>query len=49
MEPDDLDIELGSPKVEVISYSLPAERQAGQIVESVDELIQKLANEAKVI
>lgn len=49
VEPDDLDIELGSPKVEVVSYTLPAERQAGQMVESVDELIQKLANEAKVI
>lgn len=49
MEPDDLDIELDDPKVEVVSYSLPAERQAGQIVESVDELIAKLANEAKVI
>ena len=30
-EPDDLDIELGSPKVEVVGYSLPSERQAGQI------------------
>lgn len=49
MEPDDLDVELDSPKVEVISYSLPGERQAGQIVESVDELIAKLASEAKAI
>jgi electron transfer flavoprotein beta subunit len=49
MEPDDLDVELDTPKVEVISYSLPSERQAGQMVASVDELLEKLANEAKVI
>lgn len=49
MEPDDLDVELGSPKVEVVGYSLPSERQAGQIVGSVEELMEKLAQEAKVI
>jgi len=49
MEPDDLDIELDELKVEVVGYSLPADRQAGQVVQSVDELIEKLANEAKVI
>lgn len=49
MEPDDLDIDLGSPKVEVVGYSLPSERQAGQIVSSVEELMEKLAQEAKVI
>jgi electron transfer flavoprotein beta subunit len=49
MEPDDYDIEIDEPKVEVIGYSLPHERQAGQMVESVEELMQKLANEAKVI
>lgn len=49
MEPDDLDIELGSPKVEVVGYSLPSERKAGQIVSSVEELMEKLAQEAKVI
>ena len=48
-EPDDLDVEIDSPKVEVINYSLPGERQAGQMVESVDELIAKLAQEAKAI
>ena len=48
-EPDDLDDEIDSPKVEVINYSLPGERQAGQMVESVDELIAKLAQEAKAI
>ena len=45
----DLDVEIDSPKVEVINYSLPGERQAGQMVESVDELIAKLAQEAKAI
>ena len=49
MEPDDLDIEMDESKVEVVGYSLPAERQAGQIVGSVDELLEKLASEAKVI
>ena len=49
MEPDDYDIELGEPKVEVVGYSLPSERQAGQMVASVEELMEKLANEAKVI
>ena len=49
MEPDDLDVELDELKVEVVGYSLPASRQAGQVVQSVDELIEKLANEAKVI
>ena len=49
MEPDDLDVEIDEPKVEVISYSLPSERQAGQMVESIEELMQKLASEAKVI
>ena len=50
MEPDDFDIEVDEEgKVEVVGYSLPAERQAGQIVGSVDELLEKLASEAKVI
>jgi electron transfer flavoprotein beta subunit len=48
-EPDDYDIELDSPKVEVLGYSLPSERQAGQMVGSVDELIAKLTQEAKVL
>jgi len=49
MEPDDYDIEIDSTKVEVIGYSLPNERQAGQMVGSIDELIEKLKNEAKAI
>ena len=49
MEPEDLGVDLDSPKVEVLSYGLPAERQAGQIVDSVATLVNKLANEAKVL
>jgi electron transfer flavoprotein beta subunit len=49
MGPEDLGVDLDSPKVEVLSYGLPAERQAGQIVDSVATLVNKLANEAKVL
>jgi len=49
MEPEDLGVDLDSPKVEVLSYGLPSERQAGQIVDSVATLVNKLANEAKVL
>lgn len=45
---DDLGIEEGL-KVETVGFSMPPERQAGVIVDSVDALIDKLANEAKVI
>lgn len=38
-----------SPKVVELKYTPPAARAAGQIVESVDELINKLKNEAKVL
>lgn len=36
-------------RVKVLGYELPEERAAGQIVESVDELIQKLRTEAKAL
>ena len=41
----------GLPKaqVEVISVNEPPVRQAGKMVGSVDELLDKLKNEAKVI
>jgi len=45
---DDLDLEPGL-KVEVLGFEMPPERLAGVKVGSVDELIEKLANEAKVI
>jgi electron transfer flavoprotein beta subunit len=38
-----------TPRLEVVKVARPAERQAGIKVESVDELIEKLKNEAKVI
>lgn len=48
MTPDDLGVSM-QPKVETVSFDVPSERQAGMIVDSVDALIEKLANEAKVI
>jgi len=38
-----------TPTLEVLSVEPPAERQAGVKVESVEELVDKLKNEAKVI
>ncbi len=48
MTPDDLGVDVTS-KVRVIKYEAPEERQAGRIVETVDELIEVLRNEAKAI
>ena len=44
----DLGIDISS-RTEILSVELPPAREAGIIVESVDELIDKLKNEAKVI
>ncbi len=38
-----------SPRTELLSVELPPSRDAGIVVESVDELVEKLKNEAKVI
>ena len=38
-----------APKVRVLKYAEPASRQAGVTVETVDELLEKLRNEAKVL
>ena len=38
-----------SARTELLSVESPASREAGVIVESVDELVEKLKNEAKVI
>ena len=38
-----------SPRIELLSVELPPSRDAGIVVESVDELVEKLKNEAKVI
>ena len=46
---DDLGITDTSLKVEVVRLEMPPERQAGIMVESVDELIDKLRNEARVL
>jgi electron transfer flavoprotein beta subunit len=46
--PADLGVDV-TPTVEVLSVEPPAEREAGIKVESVDELVDKLKNEAKVI
>ena len=48
LTPDELGVDL-TPTVEVLSVEPPAEREAGIKVESVDELVDKLKNEAKVI
>ena len=48
MTPGDLGVDV-APKVRVLRYEAPPERKAGQIVGSVDELIAKLRNEAKVL
>ena len=44
------DLELDADlKVETVGFSMPPERQAGIIVDSVEQLMDKLTNEAKVI
>jgi len=48
IKPEDLGVDL-APTIEVLSVEPPAERKAGIKVESVDELVDKLKNEAKVI
>ena len=47
-DPDELDVSL-DPKVEIVGWEMPDERQAGVIVESIDELLDKLRNEAKCL
>ena len=46
--PEDLGVDV-TPRVKTLKVMPPAERQAGIIVESVEELVDKLRNEAKVI
>ena len=45
---DQIGIDITS-RTEILSVELPPSREAGIIVESVDELIDKLKNEAKVL
>jgi len=46
--PDDLGVDV-TPRIEILKVAAPAVREAGIIVESVSELVDKLKNEAKVI
>lgn len=46
--PEDLGVDV-APRLKTLKVTPPKERQAGIIVESVDELVDKLKNEAKVI
>ena len=48
LTPEDQNVD-ASPRVKTLKVSPPPERAAGIVVESVDELIDKLKNEAKVI
>ena len=48
MQASDLGVDI-SPRISTIKVTLPPEREAGVIVETVDELVDKLKNEAKVI
>ena len=45
---EELGIDL-NPRISTVKVSPPPEREAGIIVESIDELVDKLKNEAKVI
>lgn len=45
--PEDLGVDIAS-KVNVLAFEAPPEREAGQIVDSVEALIGKLRDEAKV-
>ena len=46
--PEDLGVDV-TPRLKTLSVTPPPERQAGIIVETVEELVDKLKNEAKVI
>ena len=46
---DDLGVTDTALKVEVVRLEMPPERQAGVMVETVDELVDKLRNEARVL
>ena len=48
LTPDELGVDV-APTFEILSVEPPAERQAGIKVETVEELVDKLKNEAKVI
>lgn len=48
MSPDDLDVDF-TPRLEILEVTEPPKREAGVKVKNVDELVDKLKNEAKAI
>lgn len=48
LTPEDLGIDI-SPRIETLKVEEPAKRVGGRKVDSVDDLIDKLRNEAKVL
>ncbi|MEO1267630.1 MAG: electron transfer flavoprotein subunit beta/FixA family protein, partial [Myxococcota bacterium] len=48
LTPDDLDVEV-EKMLQVVSYDEPPAREAGRIVEDVEELVDCLVNEAKAV
>jgi electron transfer flavoprotein beta subunit len=48
LTPEELGVDVAS-KLTMVKVEPPAERSAGIIVESVEQLVDKLKNEAKVI
>ena len=48
VKPADLGVDV-TPRLTVLKVEEPAKRQAGKKVGSVEELVEKLRNEAKVI
>lgn len=46
--PDDLGVEL-EPQLTTVGYEMPPSREAGEILEDIDELVDRLQNEAKVL
>ena len=48
LTPDELGVDI-APRVKVLKFEAPEEREAGEILEDVDELIDRLQNEANVI
>ena len=48
LTPDELGVDV-APKIQTLSYEMPPEPEAGEIVEDVDELLDRLQNDANVI
>lgn len=49
LEIDDLELEDTEPKVKIVGITAPSGRKAGVTVKDVDELVQKLRSEARVL